>query len=132
MVGQGAGGWVCEAQARSVAVKPKASGFVSIKGGGKQIANLPRGREKSAPNGVTRLTESLIFGVKDIAALRCTASPSAHCCCSLLRVSCAPRFRPALCVSCSNIGAVRRPAVHRSGVPRYTLRSCFPNPSRVL
>ena len=33
MVGRGAGGWVCEAQARSVAVKPKASGFASIKKG---------------------------------------------------------------------------------------------------
>ena len=33
MVGQGAGGWVCEAQARSVAVKPKASGCASIKKG---------------------------------------------------------------------------------------------------
>ena len=86
MVGQGAGGWVCEAQARSVAVKPKASGFASIRKG-KQIANLPRGREKSAPIGVTCLTERLIFGVKDVAALRCTASPSAHYCCSLLRVS---------------------------------------------
>ena len=33
MVGQGAGEWVCEAQARSVAVKPKASGFASIRKG---------------------------------------------------------------------------------------------------
>ena len=51
VVGQGAGGRGCEAQARGVVGKPKAAGFVSGKGGNKSQAPNAGGKSQrpSAP-----------------------------------------------------------------------------------
>ena len=52
--GRGAMGWVCEARARSVVVRPEATRFALIIRAGEQSAEIPRREAKSANSGVAR------------------------------------------------------------------------------
>ena len=74
MVGQGAMGWVCEARARSVVVRPEATRFALIRLG-EQSVEIPRREEKSANSGVAR--PAVRFSPWCLGGLRRVAVPGA-------------------------------------------------------
>ena len=80
--GRGAMGWVCEARARSVVMRPEATRFALIRAG-EQSAEIPRREAKSAHSGVARPAVRLVLGARvDVTGLWYSAPLCTHFCLS--------------------------------------------------